>query len=262
MTIFWAIILGIVQGLTEFFPVSSSAHLTLLPKIFNFPDPGLSFDIALHAGTFFAILWLFKDEWLKLFRAFFSKAATFEKKFVWFLIATSVPGAIFGALLEDKAKTVFRSPYLIILTLIVFGGVLYLADRMIEKRKEFEKLTLRDALVIGFAQAAAIIPGVSRSGATITTGRLLGLSREVAVKYSFMAALPVIFGAAVFGLRHATANELLSANWIVGFIFAMVSSFWAMKFLVKWVKTKTFDLFVWYRVIFAIIAFIIIAGRK
>jgi undecaprenyl-diphosphatase len=262
MNFFWAIFLGLVQGLTEFFPVSSSAHLALLPKIFGLPDPGLDFDIALHAGTFMAILLAFRTEWLKLVKAFFNKKPSFEKTFVWFLIITSVPGAVFGVLLEKKAEGIFRSPLLIAAALALFGAVLWRADKRIEKRKRIEDLSIKDALVIGFSQAIAIIPGVSRSGATISAGRLLGLSREVAVKYSFMAALPIILGAAAFGLRHVPVDDMLSAGWVGGFLAALGSSLWAMKFLLSWVRTRVLDIFVVYRVALAIVVLIIIIAGK
>jgi undecaprenyl-diphosphatase len=261
MNIFWAIILGTVQGLTEFFPVSSSGHLALLPWIFKFPDPGLSFDIALHAGSFIAIIALFWSEWLGLAKAFFSKEASFEKRLAWFLILTSVPGAIIGALLESRAESVFRNPIIIAITLVVFGFVLYFVDEKMPAKKELKELTWKDSLIVGLSQAVAIIPGVSRSGATITAGRSLGFSRESAVKYSFLAAAPIIFGAAVFGLRHAT-SEILSVSWLAGFFAAAVSSFWAMKVLLNYVKTNTFKVFLYYRIAFAIIVLLLIFIRR
>ena len=247
MNIFWAIILGTVQGLTEFFPISSSGHLAVLPWIFKFPDPGLTFDIALHAGSFAAIVALFWSEWITLAKAFFLKQSSFEKKLCWFLIITSVPGALFGALLEDKAATVFRNPLLIALTLSVMGIVLVGVDKLAKKSEEISNMNWLKALGVGLSQAFAIIPGVSRSGATITAGRAVGLSRQSAVKYSFLAAAPIILGAMVFGLRHASASDIVSANWLFGFAAAAISSFWAMKFLLSYVKEKSFNIFLYYR---------------
>jgi undecaprenyl-diphosphatase len=262
MNIFWALILGTVQGLTEFFPVSSSAHLTVLPWIFKFPDPGLSFDIALHAGSFLAIIALFWAEWFSLAKAFFSREKSFEKNLAWFLIVTSVPGAIIGALLESKAEGVFRNPLLVALTLVAFGLVLYFVDRLAANKKELKEMNLKSALLIGLSQAVAIIPGVSRSGATITAGRALGFSRESAVKYSFLAAAPIILGAAVFGLRHATATEIFSINWVIGFLAAALSSFWAMKVLLNYVKTKTFSIFLYYRIALAAVILLLYLIRR
>lgn len=253
MNIYWATFMGIVQGLTEFFPVSSSAHLTLFPWIFNFPDPGLAFDIALHTGTFFAILIALWLDFRIMAKALFLKKPSFEKKMIIFLTITSIPGAIFGYLLESKAETIFRAPLLITLTLSVFGLILFLVDKYLPARDKMEKMNYGKSLFIGFSQALAIIPGVSRAGATITAGRALGFNRETAVKYSFLAALPIIFGASVFGLRKVPLSEIFSMPWLVGFLAALLSSVWAMKFLLKYVKNNNFNVFVWYRIALSLI---------
>jgi len=262
MNIFWAIILGVVQGLTEFFPVSSSAHLTLLPWIFNFSDPGLAFDIALHAGTFFAILFALSRDWFAIAKSIFKKKKSFNKKLIGFLILTSIPGALFGYFLEDKAATVFRSPILIASTLVIFGIVLWVTDHKITQSKGIEKMDTKKSFLIGVSQALAIIPGVSRSGATITAGRALGFSREAAVKYSFLAALPIIFGASVFGLRHVSVAELSSTVWILGFGASLVSSFVAIKVFLNLSKKSNFDIFLYWRLGLAaiIITLIFIRG--
>lgn len=262
MNIFWAIILGTVQGLTEFFPVSSSAHLAVFPFIFKFPDPGLSFDIALHAGSFAAIVTLFWVEWKTLAKAFFLKENSFEKSMGWFLVITSVPGAIVGALLEEQAETVFRNPLLIAATLSIMGLVLVGVDKLVKKSEELTKMSYLKAALVGFSQALAIVPGVSRSGATITAGRAVGLSRESAVKYSFLAAAPIIFGAMVFGLRDATSSEVFSITWIAGFLAAAASSFWAMKFLLSYVKNKSFNIFLYYRLGLAVLLIILYLTRR
>lgn len=257
MNIIWAGIMGVIQGLTEFFPISSSAHLFLTPWVFNFSDPGLSFDIALHAGTLFAIILVFFLDFKVMAKALFIKEASFEKKMVLFLLITSIPGAIFGYLLEDKAKTVFRTPLLTASVLIIFGIIMWVVDKYFPDKEKIEKMNTGKSLLIGLSQAIAIIPGVSRSGATITAGRALGFTRESAVKYSFLAATPIIFGATVYGLRNVTLPELFSTFWIVGFITAFLSSFWAMKFLLNYVKNNNFNIFVWYRVALAIVILII-----
>lgn len=247
--------MGVVQGLTEFFPVSSSAHLTLLPWVFKFPDPGLSFDIALHAGSLVAVVIALWAEWMILLKGVIKKDKN-SWKLVGFLAVTSIPGAIFGALFDKQAETVFRAPLLIAFNLVVFGIILWAVDKYAEKKKTIGKMGWLDSLFVGLSQALAIIPGVSRSGITITTGRALKFVREDAVKYSFMASAPIIGGAALFGLRHVQASELLSAVWVAGFLAALVSSVWAMKFLLKWVKTNNFNIFVWWR--FALAALVII----
>lgn len=261
MNFFWAIILGVVQGLTEFFPVSSSAHLTLFPWIFKFEDPGLAFDIALHAGTFFAILFALMRDFLAMAKSFFKKESLFEKKLIGFLALTSIPGAVFGYFLEDQAATTFRSPLLVAFTLLAFGMILWFVDHKIKKNEKIEKMTAKKSFFIGLSQALAIIPGVSRSGATITAGRALGFSREAAVRYSFLAALPIIFGATAFGLRNVSFSEFTSTSWILGFLSAFISSFLAIKWFLVFSKKKNFDTFVYYRVTFAlVIIFLILAG--
>lgn len=254
MTSFWAIILGIVQGLTEFFPISSSAHLALFPWIFKFPDPGLAFDIALHAGSLVAIAVALWPDWIKLLKGAWEKDAR-SLKLVGFLLITSIPGAIFGVLLEKKAETVFRSPLLIAFDLVAFGVILWAVDHYTLGQRKIEGMKWLDSLWIGLAQAVAIIPGVSRSGATITTGQALKFNREEAVKYSFMAALPIIGGAALVGLKGVPLHEIASAPWILGFLASLVSSYFAMKFLLSYIKNKNFDVFVWWR--FAVAALVI-----
>jgi undecaprenyl-diphosphatase len=261
MNIFWAAIMGAVQGLTEFFPVSSSAHLTLFPWVFNYTDPGLSFDIALHAGTLIAIIIALRSDFSGMIKALFIKKVTFEKKMILFLLITSIPGAIFGYLLEDRAKTIFRAPLLTASVLLIFGVIMWLTDKYADDKNNMEAMSIKKSFIIGLAQAVAIIPGVSRSGATITAGRMLGFTREAAVKYSFLAAAPIIFGAAVFGLRNVPQADILSLPWVIGFIAALLSSLWAMKFLIKYVRNNNFNVFVWYRITLAIVIVLIYLWR-
>ena len=261
MNIFWALVLGTTQGLTEFFPVSSSAHLYLLPWMFGFPYPGLAFDIALHAGTLLAILIAFMLDWKVMAKAVFIKEKSFEKKLVLFLILTSIPGAIFGYLLEERATNVFRTPLLTATVLLIFGAILLVVDKYSRGEKELKDMTATRAFLVGLSQAIALIPGVSRSGATVTASRALGFNRETAVKYSFLAAAPIIFGATIFGLRNVSISELTSINWAFGFLASLISSYLAMKFLLKYVAKHDFKIFVWYRVILALIVLLIFLGR-
>lgn len=253
--------MGVVQGLTEFFPVSSSAHLVLVPWIFKFQDPGLAFDIALHAGTLFAIIFALWSDWLDMAKSLFEKGPSFFRKLILFLVITSVPGALFGYFLEDKAATVFRSPLLIAATLAIFGVILWYVDRNVEKAEKIENMDAKKSLLIGLSQAVAIIPGVSRSGATITAGRALGFSRESAVKYSFLAALPIILGATVFGLRNTSVSEFFQVSWILGFLAAFSSSFIAIKLFLKFAKKSNFDIFLYYRLFLAALVLILIFVR-
>jgi undecaprenyl-diphosphatase len=258
----WAVVLGLAQGLTEFLPVSSSAHLTLLPWFFGFKDPGLAFDIALHAGSLVAIVVALRSDWVELARGLVRPGRTFEKRLALFLVITSVPGAVVGYLLEDEAATVFRNPLLVAATLVGFGLVLWAVDRFIASAEPIESMTGAKALLIGLAQAFAIVPGVSRSGATMTAGRALGLSRESAARYSFMAALPIIFGATVFGLRHMSLAALPSADWVLGFAASAISSFFAMRLLLAYVRKRSFAVFLYYRLALsaAVVAVAILRG--
>ncbi len=250
----WAVVLGLVQGLAEFLPVSSSAHLTLIPWIFGLQNDAalaftstVQFDIALHAGSALAILVALWPDWVSLAKGV-ARREKRDVRFLGFLLVTSVPGAIFGVLLEEKVQTVFRAPWLVGGTLIAFGVLLWAVDRFTPKNDALETMTWARAAWVGLAQALAIVPGVSRSGATITAGRALGLSREAIARYSFMAALPIIAGGAVFGLRHVPLGQLLSLDWALGFVAAALSSFLLMRWMLAYVHKHSFSLFMWYRV--------------
>jgi len=173
MTVLQALVLGIVQGLGEFLPISSSAHLVLTPWVFGWPDPGLAFDVALHVGTLVAVLWYFRAEWIKLAQSGIAllrtrRADTEEKQRLLHIVVATIPAAIAGLLLEQYAESTFRSPTLIASTLIVMGIVLWAADRYTPRDRPLGNMRVRDALLIGLAQIFALIPGVSRSGATMT----------------------------------------------------------------------------------------------
>ena len=254
MTHVWAVLLGLVQGLAEFLPISSSAHLTLIPWIFGLQHNAAlafttteQFDIALHAGSTIAILIALWGDWVVLAKGVV-KRQPLQLKLAGFLLLTSVPGAVFGVLLEKQVQTAFRAPWLIGSTLIVFGVLLWAVDRFTARQDDFSTITWQRAAWIGLAQAAAIVPGVSRSGATMTVGRSLGLSREAIAKYSFMAALPIIAGGAVFGLRHVPVRELLSIDWVIGFAAAAISSLVFMRLMLKYLHKHSFSVFMWYRV--------------
>lgn len=254
----WAAILGLVQGLAEFLPISSTAHLKLVPWVFNIQQlyPVLDssqFDIALHAGSAIAILIALWADWRTLVTDALRKDRP-ALRFVGFLLLTSIPGAIFGVLFDKKIE-VYSSPVLfhwapvlVGVALILFGVLLWAVDRFTERKQPLEKMNWLRALLIGLAQALALIPGVSRSGATMTAGRATGLSREAVAKYSFMAALPIIAGAAVFGLRDVPLSTLFSIDWVIGFVASLVSSVLLMRWMLAYVRKHSFSLFMWYRV--------------
>jgi len=251
MTVIHALILGIVQGLGEFLPISSSAHLVLVPWLFGWEDPGLTFDVALHMGTLFAVVLYFWKDWVKLIKAALRPDASEDKRIFWYLVVATIPGALFGFALEKKAETVFRSPLLIGIMMIVMGILLYLADKKREIRK-VNTMTLKEAIWIGLSQALAIIPGVSRSGSTMTTARFFTLTREDAARFSFLMSTPIILGAGVLKLRHLTMASI-NLPFSVGVITSFVVGILSISFLLKYLKNNSFRIFVGYRLVIGLI---------
>jgi len=248
LSLFEAVILGLVQGLGEFLPISSSAHLVLFPWLFNWSDPGLTFDIALHLGTLIAVALYFWKDWLTLLGKGFTDGRSTEGRLFWYLVAATIPGALIGFLLEHKAETVFRNPALIAVMLIVLGVILYGADRKGAKAVDIKGITFKTALLIGISQALAIIPGVSRSGITMTVGLMLGLTREGAARFSFLLSAPIILGAALVKFPQVLANpSMITGGFILGMVVSCVTGLAAIGFLLRYVVTKTFLPFVWYR---------------
>lgn len=257
--IFQTIILGIVQGAGEFLPISSTAHLVLVPYLFSWKDPGLSFDVALHLGTLLAIIIYFWKDWLEIFKLGASslKLMKYEsdsylnnKNIFWLIVVATIPGAIAGFLLEEKAETIFRNPLIISLALILVGLVLFLTDKYAKHRKEIRDVNIKDSVIIGISQAVAIIPGVSRSGATITSGLAMGLNRKDAARFSFLLSAPIILGASVFKLPELF-SEKISLFTIVGIVFSFGSGYLAIKYLLKFVEKSSYQVFFWYRLVLA-----------
>jgi undecaprenyl-diphosphatase len=245
-----AIVLGAVQGLTEFLPVSSSAHLILVPWLMRWQDPGLAFDVVLHLGTLLALLAYYWREWLDM-GVSLADGRPLPRRLLFLLIVASVPGAIIGVLLEKQAETIFRSPVLIACTLAVMGVALWAADWIGSKKRHIEDIRLLDALLIGLSQALAIIPGVSRSGATITTARILGLDRADAANFSFLMATPIIAGAGMLEVRkllHSGMTAQLGWGFVASAIFGIV----AIAGLLSFVRTRTYRPFAIYRIVLGI----------
>lgn len=267
MSIIWAFILGAIQGITEILPISSSAHLILAPKLFNLPDQGLSFDVALHLGSLLAIIIAFKNDWAKILKSILEipkknfKNHTQEQRLIYFLIVGSIPGAIAGIFLEDLADSLFRSEYIILLTLIIYGLLLWFAEKIGKKTKDLKKITLKDSLLIGLAQALALIPGTSRSGVTITVGLFSGLNKETAAKFSFMLSAPIIMGAGLIKVTQIPVSQLLSAPIITGFISACIFALISIKFLISFVKNSSYKWFSIYRFALATLIAIFIIGN-
>ncbi|HHY39789.1 MAG TPA: undecaprenyl-diphosphate phosphatase [Syntrophaceticus sp.] len=262
MTIWQAVVMGLVQGLGEFLPISSSAHLILVPWLFKWHDPGLTFDIALHIGTLIAVIAYFWRDWIKLILGAFQGTKTNEGRLFWYLVLATIPGAIMGLLLEEKAETVFRNPLLIAVMLIVLGVILYWADRKGRKLTEINKISLGQSLMIGVSQALAIIPGVSRSGITMTTGLFLGLTREGAARFSFLLSAPVIFGAGLIKVPDILANPgMVDAPFLVGMLVSALSGAASIGFLLKYVQKKNFLPFVWYRFLLGAVVLLVALMR-
>ncbi len=250
MTTLQAIILGLVQGLGEFLPISSSAHLVLVPWLFKWEDPGLTFDIALHLGTLIAVAIYFWRDWLRLLSKGFTDTKSTDGRLFWYLVLATIPGAAIGFALEKHAETTFRNPLLIAAMLIFLGIILYWADRKSARNTDVKNITLKTSILIGLSQALAIIPGVSRSGITMTTGLLLGLTREGAARFSFLLSAPIIFGAAAVKLPHIISHpSLITSNFIIGMAVSCVTGLASIGFLMRYVQTKTFLPFAWYRFI-------------
>jgi undecaprenyl-diphosphatase len=262
MTIFQALILGLTQGLGEFLPISSSAHLILIPWLFNWPDPGLTFDVALHIGTLFAVIAFFWKDWFILIKnGFTTGLKTSEGRMFWYLVVASIPGAIIGMMLEQAAEKSFRNPLIIGVMLLIMGIALYLADRYGTKRQQSGNLSFGQSFLIGLSQALAIIPGVSRSGITIASGLTLGLTREDAARFSFLLSTPIIAGAGLLKLRHLT-SAALTTPFMVGVITSAVVGFLVIGILLRWLRQKSFLPFVWYRVFAAAAVFTVYFLRR
>ncbi|HOW56830.1 MAG TPA: undecaprenyl-diphosphatase UppP [Smithellaceae bacterium] len=248
MSFLQSVILGLLQGLGEFLPVSSSGHLIVVPWLLGWPDHGLTFDIALHFGTLIAVVVYFWRDWISLLISGFTAAGSREGRLFWYLVLATLPGAAIGYLLEDIAEKVFRNPLLIAGALIALGILLFWADKKSKKEKQLQEITLRTSFLIGLSQALAIIPGVSRSGVTITAGLSLGLTREAATRFSFLLSAPIIFGAAIIKLPHIVAHpSLITINFISGMVVSCLVGLASIGFLLRYVQTKTFLPFVIYR---------------
>jgi undecaprenyl-diphosphatase len=254
MNVFQAAVLGVLQGLAEFLPISSSAHLTLAPWLFGWPDPGLAFDVALHMGTLAAVLWFFRREWVRLaaaaWRVVVQRGAhTAEEKRAVFIAIATVPGGIGGLLLSHYAESTFRSPTLIAVVLIVLGVLLWSVDRFRPQTRELDEMRWTDALLIGTAQVFALIPGVSRSGSTITAGRALRLDRQSAAVFSFLMSMPITAAAALKEVPKAIHAGGFGAPLVVGVLASAISGWIAIGVLLRYVSRHNYAAFAIYRVV-------------
>ena len=265
-----ALVMGIVQGLTEFLPISSSGHLIIVPFMAGWTDPfitSLAFSVMLHIGTLAALLVYFRADWVRLVPAGFaavrdrSFGADPDRRLAWLLVAATIPAAIAGFLLNDLIETAFRDVGLVAVTLVVGAGVLWLADRWGGRTKGVEDVTFPIAITIGAAQALALVPGISRSGISISAARLAGLGREAAARFSFLMATPITAGAAIFEVRKLAAGEgtvsVSAGPLIVGMVAAFVTGMLAIGFLLRYLRTRSLNIFVAYRLVLAAVVVVV-----
>ena len=271
MDILEILILGFVQGIAEFLPISSSAHLIIFRDIFGIgsgmsANMNLTFDIALHFGTLLAIGVFFFKDFIKMIQKGFTKGVKDDDgKILWYLVAATIPAAIVGVLFEEAIENVVRSNYVVIaIALAVMGIIIYLADKFSKETKTIKKVTLKDAILVGCSQVFALIPGFSRSGTTIAAGRVLGLDRESAAKFSFFLSAPVVLGAVCLQLIKGTAFSVIAANlgtFILGILVSFVIGLLCIKYLLKYLQKHNFKIFMIYRVVLAAVVLIYIFVR-
>src|SRR5262245_20181457 len=260
-----AFVLGVVQGLGEFLPISSSGHLIVVPWLLGWPPHSLAFDVALHLGTLAAVAAAFASDWRRLITAGLRglikgrPLADPDSRLLWLLAVASIPGALAGLLLDDWAETVFRSPALVATTMALLGVVLWWADR---RQGASRTVSARDGILIGVAQALAIVPGVSRSGATISMGLFLGYAREEAARFSFLLALRITFGAAVVKVPALLRQTSDPVPVLLGMAAAAVSGFLAIRFLLRYVRARDYRPFVYYRLAFSLLVFAVLLARR
>jgi len=273
MDIHQSIILGAIQGLGEFLPISSSAHLILVPEIMGWPDCGQTFDVSLHMGTLAAVVIYFRNDITRLLKAFFNtiktrSIKTFDEKLCYYIILATIPGAVAGKLFEEVIETQVRnSPNLIAMFLITMGALLMAADSYGKKSVKLEGITLRSSFLIGLSQAMALLPGFSRSGITMTSALALGLNNEAAARFSFLLAIPITLGAGLLKgvkIMKAGLGEVAPIHFASGIITSGLVGYAAISFLLKFIQTKSFKPFAIYRFLFGafIIFYFMTGGRK
>jgi len=262
MSTLQAFILGMVQGITEFLPISSSAHLVLFPWFFDWKDPGLAFDVFLHLGTLLAVLFYFFRDWLDLVKAGFlsiiERKIGFERDrlLFWLIVVGTIPACLAGLLFHEAAENHFRAPLLIAVNLAVVGFLLYWIDGKYAALKNTDDLRFTDAIWIGLAQAFAIIPGVSRSGSTMAMARLRGMNRETAARFSFLLSMPITLAACLFEFKRFAEDMVINIPMtylMVGFASSLFFGLISIHFLLQYLRSADFRIFAWYRILLAIL---------
>jgi len=253
MELFQIFILAIIQGLTEFLPISSSGHLILVPHLTGWDDQGLAFDVAVHVGTLAAVVWYFRKEVIQLLQDWGLSVArretVGESRLAWGIIIGTIPAGLVGLSISNNIEEILRSPMVIAATTIGFGALLWYADSTAKQTRNESQLSWRDFIIIGCAQAIALIPGTSRSGITITAGLMLGMTREAAARFSFLLSIPVIFLAG--GLKTIELVQTKTpVDWTaltLGAIFSAISAYICIALFLKWINQIGMRPFVWYR---------------
>ena len=269
-----ALVMGIVQGLTEFLPVSSSGHLVIVPFLFGWNDAfltSLAFSVMLHMGTLVALLVYFRDDWARLIPAAFAavRDRSFrsdpDRRLAGLLVAATIPAALAGVLFNDLIENQFRQVGLVALTLVIGGVILFVADRVGRRSRAIADITFPVAIGVGAAQAIALIPGISRSGISISAGRLAGLDREAAARFAFLMATPITAGAGLFEVRKLLTGEagvhVEVAPLVVGTVAALLSGLAAIHFMLRYLRTRSLDVFVLYRFVLAAIVLVVWLAR-
>ncbi len=260
MSILQALILGIVQGITELLPISSSAHLNIIPWLLGWTNSNQfkldfeAFDVALHFGTLLAIGIFFFKDWVKLIKGGYELVVknkkSFEGRMFWYIVAATIPGGIIGFILDKFAGDVLETPIIIAIALMVMGVVLYIVDKKAKSKTKYENMTFKQTFLIGISQCLAFIPGVSRSGITMTTARAMGIERKSAAKYSFMLSAPIVLAATLLKIGDFAFGSIafyvgVFASFLVGLI--------VIKFLLKYLQKGNFKVFAIYRIVIAVI---------
>lgn len=263
MPIYQVVILAIVQGLTEFLPISSSAHLALVPWLFGWADPGLTFDIALHVGTLIAVIGYFFRDWIQVIAQGFGIQAgkdpdlKRQPMLLWMLALATLPAGVAGLIFKKQAESGWRSPWLIATMLIGVAIIMILAERIGRRQKSLANMSGVDAAVIGVSQALAIVPGTSRSGITIATGLFRDLDRSAAARFSFLLSTPIIAGAAAKDaydlMKHGGVPAGMQMPFIVGILVSAVTGALVIGFLLNFLRRHGLWFFIYYRIIFGII---------
>ncbi len=273
-TVLQAIVIGVVQGLTEFLPISSSGHLIVVPYLFGWNDPfidSLAFSVMLHLGTLAALVVYFWREWLRLIPAGFAtiRDRSFrgdpDRRLAWLIVVSTIPAAIVGFALNDVIETQVRAPGIVAIALLIGAAIIWVADRWGAKAFDLDRLGFPGAFGIGVAQAIALVPGVSRSGISISAGLFLGLTREAAARYSFLMSAPIIAGTGAYETKKLLSGETgvtievlpLVAGMVAAFLTGMV----AIGFLLRWLRTHPMTIFVVYRLILAAIIVVALLAR-